>query len=808
MSRQAPENRYQQVLRQLRGRMVLSLLGLWLERLARRFWPLATLVLAFYAFAAFDGFALLSPLAGRIILAVAGIGVILLAGTGLFRFPRPRMAEAIARLDRSQDSRPLSALDDRPAAGSNDPLTDALWAQHQARMAAAALETTPPPPDLQLARRDRHALRLMALVLALSAVVFAPRDLTDVFRQVAGGGVTAGSTETVSFEAWVNPPEYTGKPSIYLPEAPEGEMIPVPQGSEVVLRVYGLGDAISLQETLSGTETALVSESEGLRGTVFTVSRSGGIRLLNGKIALGEWQFTMLPDIPPVASIPADPVANAGGEMQLAFEATDDYGVVSGLATITLDLEAIDRTYGLAPDPVPQPSITLELPMPFSGSTQDFAQTLSEDLSKHPWSGLPVTITLTVLDGAGQQSPPATVSAPLPGKRFLNPLAAAIAEQRRDILWSPQNDARALRVLRAVTYLPEEYQLPASTYLILRAAIRRFDALSRAGLDDAGRAEVADRLWDLALILEDGSLADVRERLRRAQERLSQALEEGASEQELQQLVEELEQATRDYLDALAQEAQQQGDSQQSSGSETRMLDDSAIQDMLDQLKQFSENGQRAEAQAMLDQLSDLLENLQVTQGDNPSAETLQQMLDALRQQQGLSDETFRQLQESLNNSGEGSQDLADRQEALRDLLNELQQQPGGDRDPLAEAERNMGDAGEALREGDQRGALDDQARALENLREGIRQLDQEMREAAEGQRGIQPGETQNSRRTDPLGRPLGETGSSETSEQLVPDPDLQGRVQELLDEIRRRTGERTRPEAEIDYLKRLLDRF
>ena len=33
-------------------------------------------------------------------------------------------------------------------------------------------------------------------------------------------------------------------------------------------------------------------------------------------------------------------------------------------------------------------------------------------------------------------------------------------------------------------------------------------------------------------------------------------------------------------------------------------------------------------------------------------------------------------------------------------------------------------------------------------------------------------------------------------------------RAQELFDEIRRRSGEQSRPEVELDYLRRLLDRF
>ncbi|MEH6739558.1 MAG: DUF4175 family protein, partial [Sulfitobacter sp.] len=39
-------------------------------------------------------------------------------------------------------------------------------------------------------------------------------------------------------------------------------------------------------------------------------------------------------------------------------------------------------------------------------------------------------------------------------------------------------------------------------------------------------------------------------------------------------------------------------------------------------------------------------------------------------------------------------------------------------------------------------------------------------------------------------------------------DGDAYGRARELIDEIHRRSGETSRPEAERDYLNRLLDRF
>ena len=60
----------------------------------------------------------------------------------------------------------------------------------------------------------------------------------------------------------------------------------------------------------------------------------------------------------------------------------------------------------------------------------------------------------------------------------------------------------------------------------------------------------------------------------------------------------------------------------------------------------------------------------------------------------------------------------------------------------------------------------------------------------------------------DPLGRDQGSNGSLATDDSLLQGEDVYRRAQELLDEIRRRSGEGERPDVELDYLRRLLERF
>ena len=60
----------------------------------------------------------------------------------------------------------------------------------------------------------------------------------------------------------------------------------------------------------------------------------------------------------------------------------------------------------------------------------------------------------------------------------------------------------------------------------------------------------------MALRIEDGNLSDAERALKAAQERLSKALEEGASDEEIQRLMQELRQALAQFLEQLRQQAE------------------------------------------------------------------------------------------------------------------------------------------------------------------------------------------------------------------------------------------------------------
>ena len=154
------------------------------------------------------------------------------------------------------------------------------------------------------------------------------------------------------------------------------------------------------------------------------------------------------------------------------------------------------------------------------------------------------------------------------------------------------------------------------------------------------------------------------------------------------------------------------------------------------------------------------------------------------------------------------------------DLRREVERQRGslpgagseaGDaaREALRRAEEAMRGAGDAIERDDLAEAIDQQAEAMDALRDGMRNLGEAMEEAEgrQGQQGTADGREGSAQR-DPLGRSPGADGQAGTDQGLLQGEDVYRRARELLDEIRKRSGESVRPEIERDYLRRLLDRF
>ncbi|MBW6417927.1 DUF4175 domain-containing protein [Celeribacter sp. PS-C1] len=824
--------------------------GLMVERVSQAFWPVLSLV-AFAAGLAMLGVQDALPLwALWTALTVFGLALIVALVFGLRCLHVPSRAEATERVDAQLPGRPLQALSDHALVGAGDAASEAIWTAHRNRMIQRLAPIRAVAPVLNLAPRDPFALRLIALTTLGMGILFGSfdrmtsvTDLGDAGAEVAMGPI---------WEGWVRPPAYSGKPTLYL-----GDLDPnfeVPKGADVTLQFYGEDGVLTLRETVSGDAPADRPD--------FQVEQPGEIEIDGPTGRL--WDVALQPDTPPEAELVGPMTRAPSGEARQDFRLTDDFGISRAILTITRDLDATARQYGYVLPPEPREEISVPVMLPQTGDRREIEGLIGENLAQHPFAGLPVRLSLSAWDEAGQESAAALGDSILPTRRFFDPLAAAIVDQRRELLWNRENAGRSAQVLRAVSVNPSEMFDEMTSYIRLREVIGQIEG--RDGLLSDEQVEaIAATLWDIALELEDGELKEALARLQRAQERLSQAMRDGATPEEIEELMQELREATRDYMQQLAEQQgpEDDGTDMPDQGQDQgQQITQDQLQELMDRIQELMEQGRMAEAQQLMDMLAEMLENMRVTRGQGQGGQGnqgMQGLQDTLRDQQELNDDTFSDLQNQFgenqpgqNEQGQEGQDgqsgqqngsegqgqnqgqnqgdnrgegaggdqgtLSERQQALRDALRQQRRnipgaQSGGEDSlggALDRADRAMEEAERALREGDLSGALDGQAEAMEALREGMRQLgeqqaqQQQNQEGQDGQ-GNAGGEPQG---RDPLGRRPGDTGRFGSDDEFYEGEDVYRRAEELLDEIRRRTEDRERTAEERDYLNRLLDQF
>ncbi|HUU67583.1 MAG TPA: TIGR02302 family protein [Methyloceanibacter sp.] len=292
-------------------------------------------------------------------------------------------------------------------------------------------------------------------------------------------------------------------------------------------------------------------------------------------------------------------------------------------------------------------------------------------------------------------------------------------------------------------------------------------------LAEAGSKEMAERM-----------LSELNDLLERLQTGTSP---ENAKQQRAQKTMEELDDMASDQQklldDTFAEKRQQQGEG--GGGDQFDVSPPNQSMDFgqgmgmapfLDQMPQSGQGGPKAQGQSG-------------RQGDAPGEGKTQ-----LGQQQG-------QPQGPLG-------ELKRRQEALREKLQQLierMQGQGGEAPNQFEGAKDaMQDAEEAIGERDLERATQSQSLALDRMREGAQTMAQQMMENGEMQAGKGPGNNGK----DPLGRPDRSNRPDFGLSVQVPDEiDIQ-RAREVLDELRRRIGDPSRPTFELDYLERLIRSF
>jgi uncharacterized protein (TIGR02302 family) len=489
------------------------------------------------------------------------------------------------------------------------------------------------------------------------------------------------------------------------------------------------------------------------------------------------------------------------------------------------------------------------------------------DLTAHPLAGLPVLLRLEAADGLGQKGLSGPLEVVLPAREFRHPLARAIIEQRRELAREPGTAPDVAGRLAALAETRTAQELPSSVPLSLRVAAARLSF----NQDQGSRRDVIDLLWELALFIEDGALSVAERKLRELQEELQRALQEGAPDSEIERMLEELQQALNEFLDQLTEQAlsqmqQDPGQQQQMAPQDGQTVERRDLQEMLDRAREMLRSGAKDAAREMLAQLQQMLENLragtmQAQQQPSQGEQALSDLQKMIQLQQNLLERSFqmdrqqrsgeqgqqgqqqqgRQQQGQRGQQGQQGQQqqggqqgqqqagqqpgdqmgqAAAEQDALRRALGELMRRLGeaGMEIPraLGQAELEMRNARGAL-EGEQPGtAAEAQTQAVDSMQQAGQAMMEQLREQMAQQQGQQPGAgpggqpmPQAGRRgRDPLGRAQRNEGGFDTQGVQVPEESDLGRARDVLEELYRRAGDQRRPPSELDYFRRLLDRF
>lgn len=825
--------------RRYRRLLALASASLFWEQLWPRLWPAACVAGAFLALALLD---VLPMFPGWLHTAVLSLFTAGFVAAGIWARPGFRKIPSSAargRLERDNDlsDHPLVALEDRLAAGSDDPLAEALWRRHRERMAAMIRRLRVRLPRPGLARHDPLGLRAgVLLMLVLGLIAAGPDGGGRLWRAVDPGLGSGRPPPTV--EIWITPPAYTGVAPMFFSAgtplqqsgaaAAAASPIHVPRGSAALVRAAGIRRApVLVVGAASAPFVGLTSEDDGKQAWHAETVIDDGDRILvrAGRRALAEWPIQVLADAPPTAAFGEPPRDEGQGLLSLSYAAQDDYGVTELTATI----EAADeRARSENEDGV----IRIPLPLATAGASSLQGRGL-RDLSDEPLAGLPVKIYLAARDAAGQTGRSASVEVVLPERSFAHPVARAIVGLRKR-LSNPRDRLAVANDLGGIASRPEAFG--KDTLVSLALAV----SSSRLRLDQGEDAirTVRDLLWQTALRIEQGDLPFAERRLEDARRRLTEALQAGVSQAEIERLMGELQDALGSYLAAAAEEVARRGDGPTLPDGEAAMLRSDDLKDLIEMARQMSRTGSREGALKMLAQLQQALDGIRSGLRSGNAGQQFaaaRKLINDLRElsdrQQGLLEQTFEQLRDSRaspqRGSGEGQgqrqrrsssrptgdEGNAAQQQELRRELGEVMLEMNGFfgsiPDPLGQADQAMGGAVEALRRGMLGDGLSDQTEAADAL---ARALDATQAMVAQRLGGMMSLSGENgpggNGSNDIFGRSADGQRGLGTGPLTIPERAQLQRAHEILEELRRRAAERFRPRPELDYIDRLLRRF
>ena len=719
---------------------------LYWERYAPVF-ALAAVILGVFLIGAFGGIwdRIGDPWRLIVLLIVLAVFVRAILKARAIRRPNKSAARRRVEHDSQAQHRPLDTLDDAPAISAK------AWPAHFAKARKTADTLRPAKWRHVLAPIDKYFLRFaVPCALGLAMMVGFGDNGERLRRAFAPSWLAAMNPNDISFEAWVDPPEYTGRPPLYFKDKSQ---IDVPAGSELVARISGTKTAPRLKLISGSKTTRLKLKRLGPKSfearSILTQKGSASWRV--GTLEK-KWSLNVLPDTPPTIEFESLPEADKRDRLAFSYNFEDDYGVEN----LALEMRLLSEDEILSQS---RSSITVPLASASVKRAEDSSAAL--DLTKHEWAGRKVAARLMATDGLGQISKTEDVYFTVPDKIFVEPLAKAIIEQRNLVIegnaeYAPYPDDYNYRNAPYFDTYEPEFRMGRAPAQIQRAAIL-IDAITdrpegifqdpaifmglknvhgrlRYSHKQADLSGIPEDLWRIALRAEFGVLGTALEEMREAKEALQDGMARRAPQREIDTLFERYDEAVERYMEELRRKAIEEGNIAENDGQgggQGRNADQ--IAELLKAIEEANRIGDVEGARMALAQLAQLLENMEIqlsqgapgeggeSMGEDMSEEmkeALEDLADLLGEQRELQDET-RQAENEDNQEGQdgesedGSEGQSEGQQA--------EGQQGGEQSGAQQGGSSASNEGQgSLSPGElarRQGALED---ALEALGEAV----------------------------------------------------------------------------------------
>lgn len=540
--------------------------------------------------------------------------------------------------------------------------------------------------------------KLIGMFTALSFILYAlfSNQLTSILLMDANNINLPTNVSII-----VSPPKYTAITPFNLQI---GGKQKIPEDSEILVNVFGESKQPQIKFANQNLNQV---ENGGKFTSTFKIVKSGKLVVTLSTGRFLSKIFSLKDKAPKIKSF-SGVISYKDNLVNIHIEASDDYSITRAFLVLEgkINGELVHETIDLETVP-----------------TKKMNGIIAIDTAKSALIGQRAKARLVILDDASNSAQTRVFTINILEPNFATPFARALNEIRLEILRetspykgeisqklriydeergqevlvntaSPIDNApihiqSAYRFLQQLFLFPEAAGLDETKLSAINYALTVLEGANN--LKDA--KEIAPLLWDI-IETQRNPPPSTQSLIAEKIQELKDAIQNGANEEEIDDIKRQLQSAISQHISELAQNQEQSGDMEIEDNSN---IDDESISRALENI---NSNSDPNEASDQLDALNQMLQNLKVTQETDQSNGGQ----DYLSSQKEILDETL---------ANPEAKHLSEKQEALaRDLM---QSNQGKDKN-LENAKDAMLESAQSLRDGNGDQAIDAQRRAIEAI--------------------------------------------------------------------------------------------